>query len=683
MTAPHRVLTMAARSNGRVILRQRHSLSLISFRMSRGVMGCCSPETALSSRVPLLHPSDSQSLAVFINPAFINKTMPKISNFHLFFNGIVVDLNRTPMKRSIHTTNKTLSDNLLGYSPMARPLPRSSASSSTTGSATNKEGGAIWGVDSNTAGGGVWAQTSAKRDKLNELLTELRESKAGKEIEAMSDNYVPNLDYAATSEEKLDLELADGLKVLASWVDSGGISMGTDGGKVGEKAAIAMNRLFQMLDSSELLNDSYDKHSDGATLEEALTVEDKNGNVEWNQWKFEASMKEAIRILSSELPPDPPKKPSAGKIDVHHPLCYVREFLEVKNENCFVVNEVTSESIQNINIDDEDLKLQIQTLDEITSKAFSSSIKLYRALLLRATAQTMLENWSVLTAVTSGDVDRAAVAKLVVSTQRHTINVNKIRDVFKAYAVGKNEDMVQAWWCLLDADGDGMLDEEEMGHVVSLAMRPVHLALGELLGMALEVCPARRVGLGTMGKNAWFLGSEDVENINISTLTHDSLSQENDTAITNNLSWKNRRAELRAKKFLIKTFHGTIATHFRDQVETPHRLRCIYAWAEKSHQNNKIDSILVDASEEWGAAASIMGRKRYVELMPKISFNEFQEVQKKHFPHLDRVGEEILMSFKEDIWVAQGKGRQNNELRRDCFLFLLGVGLVDLGIGVV
>ena len=33
--------------------------------------------------------------------------------------------------------------------------------------------GAIWGVDSNTAGGGVWAQTSAKKDKLNELLTEL------------------------------------------------------------------------------------------------------------------------------------------------------------------------------------------------------------------------------------------------------------------------------------------------------------------------------------------------------------------------------------------------------------------------------------------------------------------------------------------------------------------------------
>ena len=33
--------------------------------------------------------------------------------------------------------------------------------------------GPSWGVDANTAGGGVWAQNSSKREKLNELLTEL------------------------------------------------------------------------------------------------------------------------------------------------------------------------------------------------------------------------------------------------------------------------------------------------------------------------------------------------------------------------------------------------------------------------------------------------------------------------------------------------------------------------------
>ncbi|KAL7473913.1 hypothetical protein ACHAXS_014344 [Conticribra weissflogii] len=682
MTAPPRV-TMVARNNGRILCRQRHALSLTSSQISKGWMGRYSPATSSSSYLPAVEPPHSRSLSSWTMPPSQTESMPRISHFRLIFNRIVADLDRYPTKRSIYTTNKTFSDNLLGYSPMASPLPKSSASSSKTGPATNKEGGAIWGVDSNTAGGGVWAQTSAKRDKLNELLTELRESKAGKVKNAMTNSYMPNLDDAATSEEKLDLKLADGLKVLASWVDAGGVSVGNDGGKLGEKAESAKNRLFQMLDNSELPNNADGKHSEGTTSEENTTAEVKNGNVEWNQWKFEASMKEAIRILSSGLPPDPPKKPLAGKIDVNHPLCYIREFMGIKDEHVFAIDEITSESSQNINDDDEDLQLQIQTLNEITSRTFSSSVHLYRALLLRATAQTMLDNWSKITAVTSGDVDRAAVSKTVILSQRSTVNVKNIRDVFKAYADGNNEDMVRTWWGLLDADGDGMLDEEEMNDVVHLAMQPVHLALGELLRMALEACPVRRVGLGTMEAEAWFLDSNDEENVRISSLMSHSSSQENDTAMTSKLSWRNRRAELHAKKMLIKTFQGTLFNHFRDQVETPHRLRCIYAWAEKSHQENKIDSILVDASDEWGAASSIVGRKRYVELMPKISFKEFQEVQKKHFPHLDRVGEEIVMSFKEDIWVVQGKRRQSNELRRDCFLFLLGVSLVDIGIGMV
>jgi hypothetical protein len=85
--------------------------------------------------------------------------------------------------------------------------------------------------------------------------------------------------------------------------------------------------------------------------------------------------------------------------------------------------------------------------------------------------------------------------------------------------------------------------------------------------------------------------------------------------------------------------------HFCDQVETPHRLRCIYAWADKSHQSNKLDSIVVDSSDDWGAASSIVGRKRYVELLPKISYTEFRNEQANHFLHLDKIGEEIVMNF--------------------------------------
>ncbi len=55
---------------------------------------------------------------------------------------------------------------------MARPVPSSFPQSAES----SRNPGPVWGTDSNTAGGGVWAQTSAKKEKLNELLTELNAS---------------------------------------------------------------------------------------------------------------------------------------------------------------------------------------------------------------------------------------------------------------------------------------------------------------------------------------------------------------------------------------------------------------------------------------------------------------------------------------------------------------------------
>jgi len=46
----------------------------------------------------------------------------------------------------------------------------------------------------------------------------------------------------------------------------------------------------------------------------------------------------------------------------------------------------------------------------------------------------------------------------------------------------------------------------------------------------------------------------------------------------------------------------------------------------EKHQGNKLDSVLVE-DEGW------TGRKRYVELSPKISLPEFREVQQEHFTH--------------------------------------------------
>ena len=73
--------------------------------------------------------------------------------------------------RQYHASPCVSSDNLLGYSPMSRsPVPTTSQQASAP--PTSKPG-PTWGTDTNTAGGGVWSQTSAKRDKMAELLTEL------------------------------------------------------------------------------------------------------------------------------------------------------------------------------------------------------------------------------------------------------------------------------------------------------------------------------------------------------------------------------------------------------------------------------------------------------------------------------------------------------------------------------
>jgi hypothetical protein len=129
----------------------------------------------------------------------------------------------------------------------------------------------------------------------------------------------------------------------------------------------------------------------------------------------------------------------------------------------------------------------------------------------------------------------------------------------------------------------------------------------------------------------------------------DDAAKKGDSTVAKKPGWRARRRAEKAKKNLLKTFQQANKKHFEDEVEMPHRLRCIYAWAEKEHQGNKLDSVLIEASG-WS------GRKRYVELEPKISLQEFREVADIHLTHLDRIGWEITKSFREDLLVQQGKG---------------------------
>ena len=470
------------------------------------------------------------------------------------------------------------------------------------------------------------------------------------------------LDEAASAQEKLDLEFADGLKMIAQYVDNGGTSTSSSptqlvDGDLGVEAAIsaenATKQMFQVLESA------------------SSSVE------EWEKPKFEATMNEVIRVLSTGLPPDPNlKKPVAGSLDASHPFCYMREFVDDSEESVEEEGDSNDNNNhskhQSSSSPNKEMEQQIQTLNNIITQAFTSSTQMYRILLLRATAQTLLDNWDTITTVTSGDIDRAAVSKTTILSQRSTVNSQDILKLFQAYDNGSSTNWVQSWWDVFDADDDGLIDEEEMRNCIDLVIKPVHIALSDMVYMSLEVCPVR----GDEKTNAWYLGGDNLSSLSKNDTNPSAASNLNNKK----LSWRNRRKELKARKSLIKTFQSTLEKHFRDQVELPHRLRCIFSWADKAHQDNKLDSILADASEEWGAASSIVGRKRYVELEPKISYNEFRKEQERHFSHLDKIGEELATSFKEDLWVVQGKGRQNRELKRDCFLFLTTVSIIDLGI---
>lgn len=556
------------------------------------------------------------------------------------------------INRQLHAT--PFNANLLGHSPMAPAVPTTSQQTARAKSPGAQ--GPSWGVDANTKGGGVWANTSAKKEKLAELLTEMNSDGIDTATKGME-----TLDDAATSQEKLDLELADGLKMVAKFVDYG---MKNDNATDSSEDT---NIVVSLRETAVAANNATEQMFQ--LLESASTVE------EWEKPKYEATLNEVIRVLSVGLPEDPNlKKPEAGSLDVNNPFCYLREFIADTESNS--VSDTAKVGQIGEPSDEVEIEQQAQLLNNITNEAFSSSTQLYRTLLLRATAQTLLDHWDTITTVTSGDIDRGAVSKTVVPRERSTVKAQSIRKIFEAYANGANEEWVQSWWNCIDDDGDGLIDEEEMNNCVDLAIKPVHMALSDMVNISLEACPARAAGMGGDEPSAWFLGGEDISNINTSSSTNSSAASK----MSKKLSWRNRRKELKARKALTKAFQATVARHFSDQVETPHRLRCIYAWAEKSHQDNKLDSILVDASEEWGAASSIVGRQRYVELVPKISYAEFREEQAHHFPHLDKIGEEVAFSFKEDIWVLQGNGRQNKELKRDCALFLLGVSLIDFAI---
>ena len=472
----------------------------------------------------------------------------------------------------VRECRRFFSDNLLGYSPMSpkQVVNNQPDSKKNPSDAPSSPGGVgpSWGVDANTAGGGVWANTSAKKDKILELKAELTDEQ---EI----------LDDAATHAQLRDLHLADGIRLVARAVDE----------CWGEQ---------QLNGSTNLIS---------------LEFLQENSTDNLNKVTFEAYMNQIIRFLQQS------KTPAE--------LESLRIFAESNTDD----KVAFSSSVSAVEIEDAPDDSG-STVPRTLETDFDGCTKFYRSLLVCAAAAHLLSNWDNITSKTSSDIDRAAVRDDAdFETSVNVLPQSDINQVIKAFAEGNCLNRIEALWRLIDHDKDGLIDQEEMEKVIYLSIAPIGEALKTFVEAAIETNPML-------------------------------------IETSENSGWRQRRRERKTQKAFKRMFSKSVERHFDIEVEMSHRLRCLYAWADKAHQGGKIDSVLIESG-------TIAGRKRYVELNPKISFEEFCVTKGEIFPHLDRVSEEIVSSFREDLLVAQGKGRQNRELMRDCVVGVTIISILD------
>ena len=536
-----------------------------------------------------------------------------------------------------------MSDNLLGHNPMAGSV---STTKNTGNPKGKKPSGPMVGVDSNTEGGGVWAQTSAKRDKLGELKLALDWDKGQR-----------TLDDAATDEEKLDLFLVDGVNAIGMLVDGKDVkNYGVEGSLLKESMEMSsLQEFFSLLDG-------FQQSLEGTSATEEVQIDKQQFDAHISHLIEEVEQIRRRHNASPQMPSDEETDNEATPKDSS--LIKIRDIVpfEFPNENANGTEIVDPKEIPS--------RME-KDLFSPAAQNVRECAEYFRILLIQSILQDLSTKWDDIVKISDADLDRAATtgSHLEPST---TVSLEKIHNVLHAFAQGTCQDRVEALWKLADKDQDGLIDQVEMDQVVYMSIAPVEDALRVFVEDCIEVWPMR---LPLRSPNA------EVE-------LGENLPQKGRYQL-----WKDAREEKKIKKKLLKFMDRAIKKHFEIDVEVPHRLRCSYAWAEKQHQDGKVESVLVessgdgdDGSEDTKSSPTNTGgflsggRKRYVELDPKISYPEFRSVQKEHFPHLDRVAEELCISLKEELWIYQGTGRQNQEVKRESIAFLAVVSLIDYGI---
>lgn len=593
-----------------------------------------------------------------------------------------------------------MSDNLLGYNPMSnqsstskniksKPVPPTEAS--TSGADAKKPSGPAIGVDSFTEGGGVWAQTNAKKDKLGELRMELNFD-AGQR----------SLDDAANHEQKLDLWLVDGIRAVVSFVD--GVELrgecvqqlrGTGQAQVGSGTGTGI----------PCLDDFYTLLRE---FQEATIQQGQEGKCQIGKEEYEKHLNnlmthvEQIRLHHPAAPPiklgkeatatanatATPTTSNSTKSTSQSSLLYIRDIMEYTPPN--EPSKITSKTLAAAAAASktpastaEPSEMIPASLEKDLSQALIQPLtecsEYFRILLLQSCLLQLSTQWDDLIKISDADQDRAATKGETIANLDH-VNLITLHRVLEAFGTKGCVERTESLWNLMDRDGDGLLDQVEMDQVVYMSLKPVEGAMRAFVEDCIEVWPLRG-GFPLLEDDSTSFAGEEV-----------SLDVKKKGRYT---KWKEQKKEKKAKKALLKLLDGAIKRHFDIDVEVPHRLRCCYAWADKKHQDGNVQSVLVENTDSGasgdsstdaasggggGGGGFLTARKRFVELDPKISYAEFRDVQKENFAHLDRIAHELCTGFKEEVWILQGKGRQDAETRKEALAFLAVVSLIDMAI---
>jgi hypothetical protein len=521
------------------------------------------------------------------------------------------------------------------------------------------------GVTGDNSGGGVWANSSAKKDKLLELRAEvpyLHVPPAGHPEEASVEwRRVLSLEDMASDSERLELDITDGVRALTRHVeraderaafsreecaflvgevvgdssDSGDSGDSSDSGGSGDSIRYSVEKDYKLYCEGVVsrLDDviaRVRRRMDG--LESFKAVNEGGELLTPEQKEVVAKRVEGLYILRLiDYVYDDEKKKKPLNNNQEDDVCddrvkeaYGELNVEDPKSGCYDYLKVGRAGKADADMNFGDMNYGDMNYKAVGSDIFNNLALLYRLTHAKNTAEILLESWAKLTEEVDADVDRRALNGIAKTD--FVVKRKDVAGVIEAVMLGNPLQQQRALWTLFDKDDDGLLEEPEMEQVVYTHIDPstktVSAFIEECL-MRVEEDKAAKVG----GK--------------------------------------------RYKKKLMKVLNTTRKQHAELELETPHRIRCIYAWAEKTHQDGQL--LTVHVNED------VTGRRRYVELFPKISFDEYREVVEYQYMQLDTFSSDFVKSFKEDLLVKQGKGRQDTELFWQCMAFFGVVSLLDYG----